>query len=66
MDSDFVIIAHGELASGQFCVRRLLREFESQLFVLSESAFVAKQKPSADTKRSFWLRLGCGQTVVVK
>jgi hypothetical protein len=54
MDADFVIIAHGELASGQLCGRCLVGIFVGQLFVLFENTFIAKEEPSADTKSGFW------------
>lgn len=66
VDTNFVVVAHGELASGQLRRRRLVGVFEGQLFVLLENTLIAKEEPSADSKSSLWNSLLGGQSVVVQ
>lgn len=65
VDTDFVVVAHGKLASGQLRGRCLVSILESQLFVLFEDTLVAKEEPSTNTKGGFWNSLLGGQAVVM-
>lgn len=65
VDTNFVVVTHGKLASGQLRGCCLVGILESQLLVLFEDTLVAKEEPSTDAKGSFWNSLLGGQAVVM-